>query len=211
MRPEIYLLLMGIPCVVTAVISYRVNRDKAREEFSSALKQDITGEQMQAAEERVSAFFRENNITPGMSILEIGRVLKIRPSEVGEPVSGQAHLSEPDENGTMLVTFRRGLTMQERQFAFAHECGHVLNRDAVPIDRPAGRHKDPAEQEADYVAAALLMPLNDVYNYLSENRYKERSPRRRVKLVYGLCRRYGVSSVIAVRRIREVYMLKEAG
>ena len=41
MRPEIYLMLMGVPCIVTAVISYRVNRDKAREELSRASADDI--------------------------------------------------------------------------------------------------------------------------------------------------------------------------
>lgn len=211
MRPELYLLIMCILCFATVIISWSVNRSRAREELSNAIKQDITSEQMQAAEERVTAFFRENNLRPGVPILQIGQVLKIHPSEFGEPVSGQAHLSEPDENGTMFVTFRKGLTPQERQFAFAHECGHVLNKDTVPIDRPTGRHKDPAEQAADYVAAALLMPLDDVYNYLSENCYKDVSSRQRVKLIRRLCQRYGVSNVIAVRRIREVYMLKEAG
>ena len=132
MRPEIYLMLMGVPCIVTAVISYRVNRDKAREELSRAIADDIPVEQMQKAEDQISVFYQENNLASGES-----------------------------------------------------------------VDRSVD------------IAGALLMPLEDVYQYLTENHYKEISPRQRVKMAHKLRRRYGVSSVIAVRRIREVYMLKE--
>lgn len=144
MRPEIYLMLMGVPCIVTAVISYRVNRDKAREELSRAIADDIPVEQMQKAEDQISVFYQENNLASGES-----------------------------------------------------------------VDRSVEQPKVLSEQEADYIAGALLMPLEDVYQYLTENHYKEISPRQRVKMAHKLRRRYGVSSVIAVRRIREVYMLKE--
>ncbi|HBA49326.1 MAG TPA: hypothetical protein DCZ91_16340 [Lachnospiraceae bacterium] len=110
----------------------------------------------------------------------------------------------------MVVTFRKGLSKQERTFAFAHECGHIINEDDAPIDRPDGKHKSETEQTADYVAAALLMPIDDVYAYLIENRYQDTTPQKRVRLMKALCKRYGVSEVIALRRIREVSVLKSA-
>lgn len=46
----------------------------------------------------------------------------------------------------------------------------------MPIDRPDGKHKPQIEQAADYVAATLLLPLDEVYSYLSENRFQETTP-----------------------------------
>ena len=165
---------------------------------------------MRQAEEKVSRFLEKNHLKPGTHISIIGQALNIRINDIEERIPGQAHLGNPDENGIMTVTFRRGLSQQERTFAFAHECGHIINEDTVPIDRPEGRHKAYVEQAADYVAAALLMPLDQIYAFLVERDYHGASPRKRMKLVRGLCRTYGVDNIIALRRIREVYILKEA-
>ena len=62
---------------------------------------------------------------------------------------------------------------------------------------------------ADYVGAALLLPLEQVYNFLKQNHYQNCSRRKKRVLVKELCRRYGVSELIAVRRINEVYILKK--
>ncbi len=61
-----------------------------------------------------------------------------------------------------------------------------------------------------YVAAALLMPLDSVYTYLEENHFRTASPRMRIKITKNLCKTYGVDEIVALRRIREVYMVKEA-
>lgn len=151
-----------------------------------------------------------NGLNPGESISTIGRALNIYEGDEDDRILSQAHLSSPDATGAMVVTFRKGLSKQERTFAFAHECGHVINEDNAPIDRPDRKHKPQIEQAADYVAAALLMPLDEVYTYLSENKYQDTTPKNGIRLTKALCRRYGVSEVIALRRIREVYVLKSA-
>lgn len=209
MSSEIYLSIMSITCFGALVISLIVNRKKVKDELAIAIKQDITCEQMKTAERTVKLFLSEKNIPCGASISEIGAALNIREGETVERISGQAHLSSPDEHGIMVVTFRKGLSQQERTFAFAHECGHRINKDTAPIDRPAGKHKAFAEQAADYVAAALLMPLDSVYNYLEENHFRTAPSRMRIKITKNLCKTYGVGEVVALRRIREVYMVKE--
>jgi len=65
------------------------------------------------------------------------------------------------------------------------------------------------KKEADYIAAALLMPLDAVYNYLEENQFRTASPRMRIKIAKKLCKTYGVDEIVALRRIREVYMVKK--
>lgn len=208
MRPALYLIIMFVICIVTFIISFLVNQRRLKEELTVAVKQDISIIQMKNAEEKVSYFLSKNGIHPGESISIIGRALNVYEGDEDDRISSQAHLSSPDENGAMVVTFRKGLSKQERTFAFAHECGHIINEDDAPIDRPDGKHKSETEQTADYVAAALLMPLDDIYAYLIENKYQDTTPQNRVRLTKVLCKRYGVSKVIALRRIREVYVLK---
>ena len=210
MNPELYLAIALLSCITVFFASIKVNADKIRRELSAAVKQDISSDEMRKAEQKVSLFLSKNNLKPGAPIFTIGQALNIRISDIEERIPGQAHLGAPDEHGFMTVTFRKGLSRQEKIFAFAHECGHRINEDAVPIDRPEGKHKAYVEQAADYVAAALLMPLDQVYTFLVEHGYQDAPPGKRMKLVRGLCRIYDVDDVIALRRIREVYLLKEA-
>lgn len=209
MSPEIYLSVMGAACLGALVISLIVNPKKVKDELAVAFEQDITSEQMKEAEQTVRRFLSEKKIPYGANISVVGAALNIREGETVDWIPGQAHLSTPDKDGIMVVTFRKGLSQQERTFAFAHECGHRINNDAVPIDRPAGKHKPLVEQTADYVAAALLMPLDPVYTYLEDHHFRTTSPRMRIKITKSLCRIYGVDEVVALRRIREVYMVKD--
>ncbi len=208
MKADLYLISVSLLAVLVSVFSLVFHLKKYKSELLLEIKPDITKEQMKEFENRVSAFLIENHIKPGAQISSIGEALKIREGEIGAPILGQAHLSSPNEDGTMVVTFRKGLSQQERKFAFAHECGHIINKDDLPIDRPDGRHKSYKEQAADYVAAALLMPIDEVYLYLSKNKYQSVSPRERVILTRELCKIYGVDKIIALRRIKEVYALK---
>lgn len=209
MKSEIYLSVMCIACVGAFVAALITNRKSIKNEVSLAIKQDISREQMKKAEQTIKLFLSQKNISSSANILDIGAALNVRKGEVVDHISGQAHLSTPDEDGIMTVTFRKGLTQQECRFAFAHECGHIINNDKVPIDRPAGKHKPFAEQAADYVAAALLMPIDPVYTYLEENHFRTASPRKRVKITKRLCKTYCVNEVLALRRIREIYMVKD--
>ena len=98
---------------------------------------------------------------------------------------------------------------EEKRFVFVHEIAHLVNGDAIPVTRPDGFNKSKVEQLADYTAAALLMPLEPVYNYLIEHSYKQSLPQKRVVIIHELCKMYDVTEVVALRRVKEVYALKE--
>ena len=53
-----------------------------------------------------------------------------------------------------------------------------------------------------------LMPMDAVYTYLEKNHYRDASPRKRVKLLRTLCRIYNVDEIVALKRTREVYAVK---
>lgn len=197
------LIVFGLTVILAAVFS-----KKSVKYSKSKLKLDISLLQMRKLEDNVSSFLESNGMSPGATIWSIAEKLNIEEGEEIKRQEAQALLSEPDENGKMVVTFTRGLTQEERIFAFAHECAHLVNEDDAPVTRPHGRNKPLAEQLADYTAAALLMPIDSVYDILLKNNYSEANPRKRMKIVRQLCERYQVSDIIALRRIQEVYVLK---
>jgi len=207
---EKYIYFISVVSVITFIVSFIYNHQRVKYELALSIKHDITDEHMRILERKVARFLQNNNIDAGTKIEYIADILNIEEGEIGERFAAQAHLNPPDENGRMIVTFRKGLTATERRFALAHECGHIINNDPLPIDRPYGDNKDLREQAADYIAAALLMPIEDVYNFLTDNDYLNLSSKNKIKLCQKLCKKYNVDNIIVLRRVREVYYLKES-
>lgn len=203
MTPTLYLAVMVSGCLIVTIASAIVNHVKIKQ----TLTMDISDEKMLEAEAKVSAFLLKNDLKPGSDIYLITKALKMEIQSTSEQLDGQATLSEPDETGGSVVRIKRELTRREQNFALAHECGHLLNGDKPPINRRSGVNKDLSEQEADYIAAALLMPREEVYNYLIEQGFPNASPRARVKIAKDLCEKYDVDDITAARRIQEVFML----
>lgn len=209
MTTVVYITLFVLIASVTIISSYIVSKKVYLDEYSKKIKLDITVEQMVDAENRIKCFYLENNLPSNASIWEIAKKLHIKDGGIDNQLTQQAHLSEPNLQGDMVVTFKNGLNVTRKIFNFAHECAHVINNDPQPIDRPDGKNKSFTEQLADYTAAALLMPINEVYDYLVEKKYNQLSPKKRVVLIKALCQQYEVSEVIALRRIKEIYEIKK--
>ncbi len=124
-------------------------------------------------------------------------------------IVGQAYISEPNPEGNMTVTFREGVPYEQRKFILAHECAHIINGDPLPNARPDGKNKSPTEQLADYTAAAILMPKESVYRYLKENNYENLTAKKRSIVIKKLCKEFEVTPIIALRRVKEIYELKQ--
>lgn len=67
------------------------------------------------------------------------------------------------------------------------------------------------EKIADYTARALLMPYNEILEYLIQKKWKTVSVRKRVKIIKELCSRYNVTEPVAINRVNEVIMLHKHG
>lgn len=208
MSAQIYLFLFIVLCIavlfVASILSFKV----FQEDFKDQIKLDVSLEQMKQSESRIKSFLEENNIEAGTSIGRIAEILKIRQGGTEQGIYNQAYLKEDSITGERIVVFKSGLSEREKNFVFAHEIAHILNGDTIPVTRPVGRNKSQMEQIADYMAAALIMPIDDVFAFLVKNNYRKSSTRKRMALVRLLCKDYKVTELIALRRIKEVYALK---
>ena len=208
MSAEIYLTVFTTVTALVSIVSFLAARSAISKEISSRVKLDVTLDQMREHEQKVKIFLDEHNISAGTDIHVIAQTLNVTKGGEEPGLKSLAHLSDPDENGRMVVTFQPGLSPEATLFALAHECAHLVNKDSTPADRPHGYNKPQIEQLADYTAAALLMPLDAVYTFLTQGSYKRQSPRKRMVMVRQLCKTYGVDEIIVLRRIQEVYDLK---
>lgn len=193
-----------IVTIISAIVTYSVKSD----EYKKMIKLDVSIDKMREAEARIEQFYKENKLKKGTEILEVAKVFKVEKGGTEEGLKEQAILKECEKTGNKVVVFKADLSEKEKSFAFAHEVAHLLNGDEVPATRPSGRNKSEIEQLADYTAAALLMPLDAVYNCLEKKNYSKISVNKKTKVIRELCSEYRVSEVIVMRRIKEVYALK---
>lgn len=210
MSGQVYLIIVGLVIFCTVLVSALISFRTITAEYRRKIKLDISVEQMIESENRIAQFFKKNNIQPGDSIQTIANALNIIDGGTNNNIPGRAQLSDPNADGKMVVVFKSGSDPKERLFDFAHECGHRINQDPTPATRPEGCNKAEVEQLADYVAAALLMPLDSVYNYLSNHHYADVSNRKKAILIRKLCKKYEVTEMIALRRVKEVYVIKQS-
>lgn len=211
MTAQIYLTVVVVASVVSIVFSLCISHQMVREYVDvEEVKLDVNEKQMWESEKRIAEFFWQYRLRPDVStIWDVGRALKIIESpETDESIQEKARLSEKDADGFRTVVYRPGLTKEEQTFTFAHECGHIVNDDPTPATRPDGYGKPEAEQLADYTGGALLMPLESVYKYLVEFDYAGSGRLKKTSMIYTLCEKYGVDRMTALRRVKEVCILK---
>lgn len=69
-------------------------------------------------------------------------------------------------------------------------------------------NSDKREQYANYIAGALLMPKEMIYNDLQQYGFFEtKSKWKRIRIVHLLSKKYAVDEIHMVKRIKEVKML----
>lgn len=209
MSVGIYILVVSI-VIISVIVSFSIITFKImKEELNTNIKVDISIDQMKELEKKINKLRYQNNLMKDYCIEDVARVLNVECDKNEVDLQSQAFVREDKDSGKKIIIFRRGLSDEEKRFVFAHELGHIINGDTMPATRPSGKNKDYREQLADYTAAALLMPENEVYTYLQDNNYLKGSSKNKVKIVKRLGKQYNVNEMIVLRRIQEIQMLKE--
>lgn len=209
MSVQIYLLLLVLLCIIVVSVSSVTTIKITKKDYYDKVKLDIELEQMIESERKIDLFLHENDIRPGVSIKRIAEILNVKEGGVDHEILSQACLKENCFTGEKVVVFKEELSEQDKNFVFAHEIAHILNGDSIPVTRPVGRNKSQTEQLADYTAAALLMPIDHVFDFLQKNHYMEASAKKRMAFVRQLCKDYMVNEMIVLRRIKEIYAIKQ--
>lgn len=196
-----------IATIITTTIYYnRCEKPKRKDK----LRQDITTEQMIESEKRLQSFLNSHNLEQNASLAKIAKSLNVVSQNTREKLyNNQANISEPDENGVRTVVFDTSLNEEEIRFAFAHECSHLINGDSTPAMRPSASNKPSCEQLADYMAAAILLPLNEMSKALNESNFTHLNNRKKLSFIRKICAQYQVNDIVAIRRISEVLHLQK--
>lgn len=211
MTVQVYLTIVGVVLSLVSIISVITSYRVLRADYSEKLKQDVSFSQMTESEQKIQHFIKSHNTKNDNAIAQIAKQFNVTQGGDEAGLASQAYLKAPNWKKEQIVVFKPGLSQEEKRFAYAHEIAHLMNGDLSPATRPFGQHKPEIEQRADYVAAALLMPLEEVYECLIKTNYADITVRQRKKVVRHLSKTYGVTEIVALRRIREVYILKNKG
>lgn len=196
-----------IATIITTTIYYNCCEKPKRKD---KLRQDITTEQMIESEKRLRSFLSSHNLEQNASLVKIAKSLNVVSQSAREKLNNnQANISEPDENGVRTVVFDTSLNEEEIRFAFAHECSHLINGDSTPAMRPSTSNKPSCEQLADYMAAAILLPLNEMSKALNESNFTHLNNRKKLSFIRKICAQYQVNDIVAIRRISEVLHLQK--
>ncbi len=204
-----YLLIMGFIVLLALFIAIFVTNPKLKRSYIKEATPDISEEEMQQLEDKLALFFKENNLNPTASILDVARALNVVDGGSVDNIPVRARIYESDLTGNATVVHSKQIPNNERLFDFAHELGHKINEDPLPADRPHGYNKPRQDQLADYTGAALLMPLEQVYDFLVKNKYNSASTYKRITIIKKLSKKYKVNEMITVRRVNEVRLLKK--
>lgn len=143
-------------------------------------------------------------VKPPVNLLSLMKKMDIRFEEnaYGEELSGAAIF----DGNSMIVTVNASEPKRRKRFTIAHEIGHLilhadqgLNVDIKPIrlnrDQSSSTGDMWREVEANYFAASLLMPEEDV-----QKQYRDLSERDEDEVLSILAKRYDVSiQAISVR------------
>lgn len=209
MTLQIYLSIT-IPIIFLAsTVFFYITYKLKEKEYESLLKMDIGLEEMVKVERKLDDFVKKNNLSYSSTLEDFSKILNIEAGNTEEGLTAQAYIEKDNESGKKIVMFKPGLSDIEKEFAFAHEIAHIINNDAIPASRPDAHNKDFIEQRADYTAAAILMPINEVSTFLKEKKYDSLSRKGRMAIVKDLCEKYNVTEVNALRRIREIQKLEK--
>lgn len=202
------MLIWAISFLLLMIVMLIVSIYYSRKNMERKLEIDISIKDMRDLEDRLKLWLEGHQLDTEANINDIANILKVRRGEDTITLDGeQAKLNETDEDGVKVVTFNAGLTENEKNFAFAHELGHLINKDPIPVARLDGQDKPALEQLADYMGAAILLPRKKIYDHLQCEKYLELDSRLQRKIIRNLCKEYHVDVMVVMRRIKEVYLL----
>ncbi len=170
-------------------------------------------EEMQQMEKVVEEFFKIMKIQCALPI-DIFKVatdlgFDVRGAEFEEKLEGLIVVNENIDkidgfNSNKIIAYNCSKDINTKKFIVAHELAHYISEKTnacdkkivfATRDREANYSENKGEQKMDYIAASLLIPKNDLCQFLKKTSNVT---------VSQVAEKYKVSEELAQRRISEV-------
>lgn len=170
-------------------------------------------EEMKRMEDLLSAFFERMEIdyVVPVDIFKVATNLgfDVRGAEFEESLEGLIVVNEYTEkiegfDSNKVIAYNCFKDINMKKFIVAHELAHYISEKANAYDKKmviaardhvASYSEDRREQQMDYIAASLLIPKDDLCQFLNENADAN---------ALKVAERYKVPEELAQRRIEEV-------
>lgn len=139
----------------------------------------IDKQKMLLIEEEIDNIFKNMSLTPSPSIDIVSLVNKdgfeVETTKMDIETTGRLLVDDKTDNHQRIITVNtiftnknkeRNIVLKKSRFITAHEYGHFILHNEM-LGQPTYAHRDtqhrtePIEQEADYFARSILMPLEN--------------------------------------------------
>ena len=202
--PYLYILLgiLGVAIVITIIVTLAIEYTKRK-----IYKEVNTKENLLRCEDILAKYIEDNGIAEidydaicEKVSLEIKEV-----SQFSKKLGGaEAVIDKNGQNG-YIVHVADNLDEKKNRFAVAHELGHVIMGDALPVGRKGHgifiRSKE--EQLRDYIAAAILLPFKEFNKLLNEAEYFTSNEKQKLKFIDDISQSRKVDRELVIKRIME--------
>ena len=204
---DIYLVIMCVAFTFSLIASFIIYKENYIAGFKRKVTVDISVENMKAIEKIVSDTKEKYSLNDDSTLKEFANALHIKEGKIIKIKDANAIISSKQSDGYNYVDFSKNLSEIDKRYAFAHECGHVLNGDLIPNTKQFGHGKPESEQRADYAAAAIIMPIGKVERILKDMRFEELNSKEKKNIILKMTQMFQVTESSAIKRINEVRLL----
>lgn len=206
MTLEIFLACVGV-VVSFAIAAGTFLSVKKTNIIIREINSNLNAKRMQDLENLLSKYLKDNGLPPNASIEQIAEKLNVVDGGARKGVSSRAIVVEDQKSGRRCVYHSIISPLSERTYIFAHECAHLMKEDPIPAQKSGEKENSEIEKDADYIAGAILLPKDEITQFLNTTLRSEPKQSKRTRLIEDFAKNHNVSEVILFRRIREVKLL----
>ena len=104
-----------------------------------------------------------------ISLNDIIQKMGIHVKEENLSIDG---ITRTDENGLCVILYNRNISVERKRFTVAHEIGHIVLEHTSIFGDCDQFSKNSQEKEANAFAGELLVPSDDLKNYVKKQSLK---------------------------------------
>ncbi len=199
---SIYLWILIGACVLAVIVSVvytLVSMEKTRKE----IEEHFSKEKLLQYEAELAKLLEEQKIDDSRDIRSIVEDLDYTIEETDKlPFYKEAQF-DPDKK---LIQIRDDFDIMQQNFDIAHELTHILRKDAAAAKTSVSflKRKTIAEQITDYMAAAILVPADELVEKMQKHNYHEMKKEEKARFREKVSLEKDVHISVVRRRIMEV-------